>query len=80
MNGLKYSEVIKFLDSEIRNDELQLDSFREKLNNMNATDPDRNAIRELCTIYSCELIHTRGIKSRFEMKFIEYNNEENADE
>lgn len=80
MSGLKYSEVIKFLDSEIRSDEKEVAKLREMLDSMSENNPDRKAIYEWWSIRTCELIHDRGIKTRFEIMFGEYNDEEYADE
>ena len=80
MGGLKYTDVKRFLESELAWYSKMAKQYSDQMDELTAASAEYEHVSEMKLCNDLNKITVNGIIARFEMVFAEYNDEENADE
>ena len=80
MSRLKYSDVKRFLESELAWYSKMSKQYSDQMGELTAASAEYEQISNMKLCSDLNKITVKGIIARFEMEFIEYNDEEYVDE
>ena len=80
MSGLKYSDVKRFLESELAWYSKMSKQYSDQMGELTAASAEYEHISEMKLCNDLNKITVKGIIARFEIMFGEYNDEEYANE